>query len=137
MIVVVDTNVVVSGLITRDAQAATARILDGMLAARLRYLLSLDLLSECRRVLLRPAIRGRHGLSELEVDILLERLVRQGVLRQPAQPAIEVVRGDEHLFALLRELPEAVLVTGDLELIRKAPEWASVLTPSDFLRWKG
>ncbi len=137
MIAVVDTNVVVSGLITRDPQSPPARILDGMLAARFRYLLSLELLSEYRRVLLRPAIRHRHGLGEAEVDLVLERLIRQGILRQPEPLEFEVVRGDGHLFELLREVSGAVLVTGDRELIRGSPEWASVLTPGDFLNWLG
>ena len=125
---------VVSGLITRNLEAPTARILDGMLAARFRYLLSLELLSEYRRVLLRPAIRDRHGLGEAEVDLVLERLVRQGILRQPEPLEFEVVRGDGHLFELLREVSGAVLVTGDLELIRRAPDWASVLMASEFLQ---
>ena len=85
-------------------------------------------------MLLRPAIRDRHGLGEVEVDLVLERLVRQGILRQPEPLEFEVVRGDGHLFELLREVSGVVLVTGDLELIRRAPDWASVLMASEFLQ---
>ena len=56
---VVDTNVVVSGLITSDATAPTARILDAMLRGELRFLLSEELLSEYRSVLLRPKIAAQ------------------------------------------------------------------------------
>jgi len=60
---VIDTNVVVSGLITKDARAPTARIVDGMLRGRFPFLLSNLTLREYREVLLRPAIRRKHGLD--------------------------------------------------------------------------
>ncbi|MEZ5330675.1 MAG: hypothetical protein R2991_01180 [Thermoanaerobaculia bacterium] len=41
--VVVDTNVVVAGLLTGDAHAPTALILDAMLAGRVLYALSVEL----------------------------------------------------------------------------------------------
>ena len=44
--VVVDTNVVVAALLTADAAAPPARILDGMLGGRFLYLLSPALLAE-------------------------------------------------------------------------------------------
>ena len=53
---VVDTNVVVSGLLTSVADAPPAMLLDAMLAGRVSFLLSTDLLAEYRDVLLRPAI---------------------------------------------------------------------------------
>lgn len=137
MIAVIDTNVVVAGLLTRDAHSPTARILDAMLAARFRYLLSLDLLSEYRRVLLRPAIRERHALEATDVDILIERIVRNGTLRAPAPLDAEPVPGDGHLFSLLLTVPSAVLVTGDARVIQGAPDWAGVLTPKEFAAWCG
>ena len=47
---VIDTNVVVSGVLTKDSPSPTVRILDGMLAGRFRFLLSVDLLAEYRDV---------------------------------------------------------------------------------------
>jgi hypothetical protein len=43
---VVDTNVVVEGLLTKDPAAPTARILDGMLAGSFPFILSVVLLAE-------------------------------------------------------------------------------------------
>jgi predicted nucleic acid-binding protein len=40
--VIVDTNVVVAGLITKDPKATVCQILDAMLSGRLPYLLSVD-----------------------------------------------------------------------------------------------
>jgi len=52
--VVIDTNVVVSGLVTADAHSPMARILDAVLSGRLTYLLSVELFAEYRTVLGRP-----------------------------------------------------------------------------------
>ena len=66
---VIDTNVVVSGLIGGEHQSPTTAILDAMLGGSFTFLLSLDLLAEYREVLLRPAIRRRHGLTDAEVGL--------------------------------------------------------------------
>ena len=62
---IVDTSVLVAGLLTRDPTRPTAWFVDAMLKGRLMYLLSPALLEEYRRVLLRPKIRrpGRTGSS--------------------------------------------------------------------------
>lgn len=117
---VVDTNVVVAGVLTSDRQAPTARILDALLAGRLPFLLSETLLAEYRAVLLRPKIRARHGLSAREVDVILLRLVENALLREP-EPA-GAVAGDEHLFALLALDRRALLVSGDAAALRRAAD---------------
>lgn len=61
---VIDTNVVVTGLITADAGSPTARILDGMRRGGFPSLLSDQLLAEYREVLLRAKIRKLHGLPK-------------------------------------------------------------------------
>jgi len=116
---VVDTNVVVAGLLTNDPAAPTARILDAMLRGEARFLLSEELLAEYRTVLLRPKIARLHGLAAEEVDAILLRLATNGAVREPAL-AVRGPRGDGHLFALLEEEPEAWLVSGDAAVLRHA-----------------
>ena len=115
---VIDTNVLVSGLLTRLAASPTVRIVDAMLAARFRYAMSIELLAEYRSVLLRQRIRSRHGLSEAEVDVFLVDIAANGFLVdvevEPSSQKRE--RGDEHLWRLMRAVPNAVLVTGDKRL---------------------
>ena len=106
---VVDTNVVVSGLLAHDVDSPTGRILDAMLSGDVRVVLSEELLAEYRAVLLRPAIVVRHGLSEAEVDVVLEGVVVNAVWRVCA-PA--TTRGDARVLALLQAEAVAVLVTG-------------------------
>lgn len=117
---VVDTNVVVAGLLTSEGEAPTTRLLDAMLAGRVSYLLSLDLLAEYRVVLLRRCIADRHGLTVEEIDELLAQLaVNAVVVESTLSGAGELPRGDAHLGALLTAAPRALLVTGD-EALRRA-----------------
>ena len=132
--VVIDTNVVIAGLLTADPSSPTALVLDGMLGARFVFLLSAPLLTEYRVVLLRPAIRDRHGLAEAELDELLAEIVRNGVVREPGHAAENAPdRNDQHLWELAGSEPGAVLVTGDLELAQDPPAGAQVLSPREFV----
>jgi putative PIN family toxin of toxin-antitoxin system len=130
---VIDTNVVVSGLLTRLSASPTVRILDGMLSGRFHFLLSLELLAEYREVLLRPKIRTRHRLSEAEVDAVLTELAANGAVVELATPPRErQKRSDEHVWALLAAAPGAVLVTGDRRLIEAPTRGARIVTARAF-----
>lgn len=129
-LLVVDTNVVVAGLLTREPRAPTARILDSMLGGSLRFLLSEALLAEYRVVLLRPAIARAHGLAPAEVDEILIRLAANAVIRAPTTGASGPA-GDLHLFDLLATEPTALLVSGDAKVLRHAG--ARGRTPRSFL----
>jgi len=130
---IVDTNVVVAGLLTADRSAPTARILDGMLAGAIPFLLSVELLAEYRAVLLRPAIQRCHGLSEGQVDRVLERIALEAMVREPEPDATAPDEGDQHVWDLLASHPGAVLVTGDRLLQERASRGRSVLSPAAFL----
>ena len=132
--VVVDTNVVVSGILTGSPDAPTARIIDSMLSGDLLFLLSVDLLGEYRQVLLRPALRARYGLDEGEIDTVLTTLAENAVVREPVDPpSLPPDKGDRHLWALLATHPGSVLVTGDRALVDSPPQWASVVLPAELL----
>ena len=136
--VVVDTNVVVSGLLTREPTAPTARILDAMLAGRFVFLLSVDLLAEYREVLLRPKVRRLHGLDQPAIDGVLARLAQHGAVREPMGTAEQAPdRWDQHLWALLAAAPGALLVTGDRELMEQPPHGVTVLAPANFVKGWG
>ena len=132
--VVIDTNVVVSGLLTREPTAPTAQILDGMLAGRFPFLLSIDLLAEYREVLRRPRVRRGHGLDDDTVDAILARLAQHAAVRQPVATQERAPdRGDQHLWALLAAAPGAVLVTGDQALVEHPPGGVTVLSPAELV----
>lgn len=141
--VVIDTNVLVSGLLTHDPLSPLAGIVDGMLSGRIRFLLSSRLLAEYRDVLLRPRVQRRHGLTVAEVDELLTEVAVVAAWREPPATAGEAndLRpdaaapdpGDDHLWQLLRLADDAILVTGDALLVERPPEFASVMTPRAFV----
>ena len=126
---VVDTNVVVAGLITGSSRSPVALILDAMLSGALLYLLSPELLDEYRSVLLRPKLTKLHGLAEAEVDRLLVELAANAMWREPnpASPAPD--RGDDHLWALLGAFSGSILVIGDRLLLERPPASSSVISP--------
>lgn len=129
---VVDTNVVVAGLITADATAPTSRILSGMQRGAFAFLLSTALLSEYRDVLLRAKIRKVHGLNEREIDLLLTQIALNAIVREPEAAPGAPDPGDDHLWALVLNEPGSALVTGDLVLVRKPPPGSKVLSPRQF-----
>jgi len=130
---VIDTNVVVSGVLTALSASPTARILDAMIRGGFRYLFSIELLAEYRAVLLRTRIRSRHRLSEAEVDILLGDIATNGVVLEADPPITRKdVRQDMHLWRLLAREPSAVLVTGDKRLFSHPAGKGRVLMPREF-----
>lgn len=131
-LVIVDTNVVVAGLLTADPASPTAQILDLMLSGRLLFLLSPELLAEYRAVLLRSRIRALHQLSDEEVDSVLTEVTTNALWRTPPLSPHHMPPdpGDRHLWALLESEPAATLVTDDKLLLEHAPGPGKVLLPA-------
>ena len=132
---IIDTNVVVSGLISRAPDSPTAMILEDMLSGQLVFVLSPVLLAEYRAVLLRPKITERHGLAEPDLDQILIELVANAKWSEPDQDDAHVApdNGDAHLWALLKIHPEASLITGDRLLIQNPRPGSTIISPSDYV----
>lgn len=134
MLAVVDTNVLVSGLLTSAHAAPTARIAEAMLRGSMRFALSMELLSEYRLVLLRPHIRTAHGLAEPEVDDLLVLVAQNALILQPPSPLLlPSDPGDAHIVALLAAHPDATVVTGDTALLADPATAGRAITPAAFV----
>jgi predicted nucleic acid-binding protein len=134
---VVDTNVVVAGLITGDQASPVARILDGMLAADWPFALSEPLIAEYDRVLHRPALMRLHGLPSAAIESLLTDLVQRGIVIQPARGPAAPDPGDQMLWDLLACRADLRLVTGDRALLA-APDMAGrVISPARFVMIRG
>lgn len=113
---IIDTNVVVAGLLTAHADSPVARILDGMLRATFPFVVSEALLIEYRAVLVRPRLCKLHGLSGAEVDAILTDLARHAIVLAPVSPALAPLApgaGGQFLWDLLAVRSDLVLVTGD------------------------
>ncbi len=131
--VIVDTNVVVAGLLTANEASPVARMLDGMLVAAFPFVVSTALLAEYRAVILRPSLRKLHGLTAAAVDAILTDIAQHAILLAPvaAPPAPDA--GDQLLWELLSARADLRLVTGDKLLLRDPGMHGRVLTPQAFV----
>ena len=131
--VIVDTNVVVAGLLTGNdvspALAMSARILDGMLAAAFPFVVSEALLAEYRAVLVRPDLRKRHGLTIAQVETLLTDIAQHAIVIAPMAAVPAPDPGDQLLWDLLAARSDLVLVTGDKRLMEDAGMQGRVVSP--------
>lgn len=131
-IFIIDTNVLVAGLITAETDSPTAGVLDAMLNGSLIYLLSPDLLREYRSVLMRPRLMARHRLNKGEIDQILTEITANAIWREPP---IDIEHqapdpGDSHLWALLGSEANTILITGDRLLIEKPRPRNTVISPA-------
>ena len=133
--VIVDTNVVVAGLLTASSASPVARILDGMLAAAFPFVVSESLLAEYRTVLVRPKLCRLHGLTISEVETILTDLALHAIVLNPspltAAPAPDP--GDQLLWDLLAARADLVLVTGDKLLLEDSGMEGRVIAPQVFV----
>jgi uncharacterized protein len=131
--VIVDTNVVVAGLLTANADSAVARILDGILGAAFPFVVSEALLAEYRTVLVRPNLRKLHGLTVAEVEIILTDLAQHAIVLAPVAAPPAPDPGDPFLWELLTARADLLLVTGDKPLLRDAGMRGRVISTQAFV----
>lgn len=131
-IFIIDTNVVVAGLLTSHADSPVARILDGMLSAAFPFVVSEALLAEYREVLLRPRLCKLHGLSAAKIDAILTDMARHTIVLTPAGAGVSTKApdaGDQFLWNLLGSRADLVLVTGDKLLLKDEAMQQRVILP--------
>ncbi len=134
-VAIIDSNVLVAGLLTRQPDSPTAKIVDGMLSAQFTFALSMELIAEYHRVLRYPKVARLHGLSDAGIDDLLTELVVPAVVVEPVRRSFAVPDPDDtFLFELLAALSDGVLVTGDRLLLEEGPDWARVIEPARFIQ---
>ena len=131
--VIVDTNVVVAGLLTANESSPVAHILDGMLAAAFPFVVSEALLAEYRTVLVRPNLRKLHGLTVAEVEALLTDLAQHAIVLAPVEAPPAPDPGDQLLWGLLAARADLLLITGDKPLLRDAGMRGRVVSPNTFV----
>lgn len=131
--VIVETNVVVAGLLTGNDVSPVARILDGMLMAAFPFVVSEALLAEYHTVLVRPGLRELHGLTVAEVETLLTDIAQHAIVLAPVAAPPAPDPGDQLLWELLAARADLLLVTGDMALQRDAGMQPRVVSPQSFV----
>jgi len=131
--VVLDTNVLVSGL--AYPRSVPGKILAAWRNSSLDVLLSTYVLEELRRVL--PRLVHRHGLTQIEIDDLVDVLSFRAELIEPqggADPELRDVKDAPVLGSLLAALATSgadYLITGDKDLLQLADRYP-IIDPAAF-----
>ena len=130
MLIVADTNVLISALITPFGNAA--RILDMAMAGELRLLYDDRILSEYRDVLLRP----KFSFEEKDVDFLLIFIEAEGIRVTSMPGNYPYVDKDDISFVEVAVAGNAeVLITGNKRHFRV--KGLNIMSPDEFLKfWK-
>jgi putative PIN family toxin of toxin-antitoxin system len=134
MIVVLDTNVIVSAMLS--AHGAPARIINRWEAGRFDVVTSQALIGELERVLTYPRVRRYLKFSEQEIDAFLNRLSAAAVAIEPPQTleVIETDPADNRVLECAIAGGATYIVTGDAHLLDlKAYQQIVILEPAAFL----
>ena len=127
---ILDPNVIISALLSRDG--TPAQLLRAWLEGRFELVVSPMLLEELERALAYPKLRER--IRPDEAEALVAWLRREANVRDdPTEPpgSHSADPGDDYLLALA-ERERAALVSGDRHLLALSEE-LPVLTPREFL----
>jgi len=132
---VLDTNVVVSGVIKEEGPSG--QILRLCLQEKtLITVTSLEILAELRDVLRRDKIRKYHGWTDEEIDNFVAFLYTQSVVTEGKLPVSVVAEdfADNKFLACAQEGGAIYLVSGDTHLIDiQVFEGIQIITPAAFL----
>jgi putative PIN family toxin of toxin-antitoxin system len=127
--VILDTNVLFSAVARADGPPARALLAIGIHG----MLISAELVSEYRRVLLLPRSLRYLGISRGQVLELLAYIESGAALVEPEPGPEAPDPDDQHVWDLLATVGQAVLVTGDRNLLDSRDFPGRVMSPRDFV----
>ena len=109
---VIDTNILVSALITSKKDSATVQVIEKVLQKKIIPMYSEEILTEYKNVL----HRKKFNFSSETVDYLLSAIENFGILVRPAE--VEIILPDMKdlpFYKIVLENEESYLVTGNLK----------------------
>jgi len=134
MIVVLDTNVIVSSLLS--AHGSPAKIIGVWEDGQFEVAISPPLLEELERVLRYPRVQRYYKDPRATLDVFLNRLRRVAMVVEP-QAALEVIEedpADDRVLECAVAGRADCIVTGDAHLLSlKEYEGIVILKPADFV----
>ena len=117
---VVDTNVLVSALLSGNETAATVQIVANLIAGKIIPVYSTEIMQEYREVLSRPKFK----FSAEMISYLLSAIDKYGILVEPASMDIVLPDMEDLPFyevVMEKRSDNAYLVTGNLKHFPKEP----------------
>ncbi|MDO5480137.1 MAG: putative toxin-antitoxin system toxin component, PIN family [Candidatus Saccharibacteria bacterium] len=130
---VIDTNVVVSSLLSKGKRTAVTDFIDMMLNGDILPVASKEIFNEYEEVLRRP----KFNFSKNMVDDLIDFLRQNSIMADTWDTGMEFVdKSDLPFFEayIAEQSPETFLVTGN---IKHYPEWPYIVTPKEMLSFLG
>lgn len=136
---VVDTNVIVSGMISESPASASRGVIDALFSRMFRLILSPETLDEILFVLFDSEIRQRHGASDeqiLDFCLALESLGQIVVPTVPVAASLTRDVTDTKWVSLAIHTRADFLVTNDQRHLRRLHRLGStrIVTPRAFLK---
>ena len=132
---VLDANVFVSAVL--KPQSELARIFDLVKAGKVKLIISPDILSEIRAVLLYPKLRVRHRRTPKKIDDFLKKTVRVSIITS-GKIKVEEIKDDPEDNKYLAAAVEGnadFIISGDHHLRDLGIfRGIRILTPSIFLK---
>lgn len=126
--VVIDTNVIVSALITKNPNAATTRVLELALMGEIVPLYDQDVLDEYLEVLTRKKFK----LKEDSIQYIIKTITINGIDTLRTSFLEDIPDEDDRVFyELSLSEPDSLLITGNSKHFPRTPR---VVSPSEFLR---
>lgn len=125
---VIDTNVLVSALITKKEGVATKRIWDYVLDGTIVPLFNSDILAEYSTVL----HREHFNISPDSIDTVLKTLKVRGITCDAPTVRFDLIDPDDTVFyAISTSRDDAYLITGNL---RHFPKNSRIVSPAEMLQ---
>lgn len=131
---VIDTNVLVSAIITSNLQSPTLRVMEAMLAKKIIPMYDDEIICEYSEVLHRP----KFGFDDKVINSYLEAILREGISAQRVTSSDFFPDPKDIVFyevALSKE--EAYLVTGNKKHFPNSPIVVSPAEMMDILQREG
>lgn len=126
--IVIDTNVIVSALITKNPNAATTRVLELALMGEIVPLYDQDVLDEYLEVLTRKKFK----LKEDSIQYIIKTITINGIDTLRTSFLEDMPDEDDRVFyELSLSEPDSLLITGNSKHFPRTPR---VVSPSEFLR---
>ena len=126
---VIDTNVLISSLLTKKTDSATAKVIDAIAEQRIIPLYSDEIFKEYEEVLMRP----KFPFSRERIDHILEVIKQFGIVVDPSPTgAILPDENDLVFYEVVMEKrdEDAYLITGN---IKHFPERSFIVTPTEMM----
>jgi len=136
--IVLDTNVLVSGIIGKTG--TPAKILDSWQAGEFKLITSPELVSEINKVLHYPHIQQKYRLAESDIDAFLISMVSFGIMT-PGKLELRVIEDDpddDKFLAAAVEGGADYIVSGDNHLkCLKIYQGITIISPAEFIEMTG